>query len=103
MEIQTDVVATRLETARRELLDLGLRNPLLNYRLLRSRGLEVVDELPAEVFRILVQDGRTMSFLPALEDGAGDSEGQPEGEESGQPAARHSDTRLQTGLSSPEL
>ena len=103
MENQTDVVATRLETARRELLDLGLRNPLLNYRLLRSRGLEVVDELPAEVFRTLVQDGRTMSFLPALEDGAGDSEGQPEGEEPGQPAARHTGTRLQTGLSSAEL
>ena len=45
MENPTDLVATRLEAARKELLDLGLRNPLLNYRLLRSRGLEVVDEL----------------------------------------------------------
>ena len=103
MENQTDLVATRLEAARRELLDLGLRNPLLNYRLLRSRGLEVVDELPAEVLRILVQDGRTMSFLPASEDGAGDNVGQPEGQEPNQTAARHTDTRLQTGLSSAEL
>ena len=103
MESQTDLVATRLEAARREMLDLGLRNPLLNYRLLRSRGLEVVDELPAEIFRILVQEGRTMSFLPASEDGAGDSLGQPEDEEPDQPAARHTDTRLQTSLSSAEL
>ena len=33
-------VAAKLEAARRDLLDLGMRNPLLNYRLLRSRALE---------------------------------------------------------------
>ena len=103
MENQADVVATRLEAARRELLDLGLRNPLLNYRLLRSRGVEVLEESPAEVFRILVQEGRTMSFLPAVEDGAGDDLGQPEGEEADRPAGRHTDTRLQTGHSFAEL
>ena len=47
-----EVIAQRLEVSRRELLDLGLRNPLLNYRLLRARGLEVVDEIPALVFRL---------------------------------------------------
>ena len=103
MENQPDLVATRLEAARRELLDLGMRNPLLNYRRLRSRGLEVVDELPAEVFRILVQEARPMSFLPASENGDGDNLGQPEDAEPDQPAARHTDTRLQTGLSSAEL
>ena len=50
------VIAERLEVSRRELLDLGMRNPLLNYRLLRARGLEVVDEIPAQVFRLLVQE-----------------------------------------------
>src|SRR5262245_2234356 len=39
-------IATRLDAARRDLLDLGLRNTLLNYRPLRSRGVEVVDESP---------------------------------------------------------
>jgi len=33
-----------LEVARRDLLDLGLRNTLLNYRPLRAKGVEVVDE-----------------------------------------------------------
>jgi hypothetical protein len=40
-----------LEIARRELLDLGLRNTLLNYRPQRQKGVEVIDEKPAEVFR----------------------------------------------------
>ena len=63
----TEVIAQRLEISRRELLDLGLRNPLLNYRLLRARGLEVVDEIPALVFRQLVQQGRAMAFLPLMD------------------------------------
>ena len=37
-----------LEIARRDLLDLGLRNTLLNYRPLRSKGIEVIDEKPIE-------------------------------------------------------
>ncbi len=60
-----ETVAARLEAGRKELLDLGLRNPLLNYRPLRSRGVEVADELPAEVFRLLVRERRALSFAPA--------------------------------------
>jgi hypothetical protein len=60
-------ISSAIETSREELLDLGLRNPLLNYRSSRARGVEVVDELPAEVFRILVREGRPMSFEAALQ------------------------------------
>ncbi len=98
------VIRDRLEASRRELLDLGLRNPLLNYRLLRTRGLEVVDELPSQAYRILVEEGRSMSFLPVAEEEQGELIGQPaEDEDPDQPAARHTDTRLQTELPSPEL
>ena len=97
------VIRDGLEAARRELLDLGLRNPLLNYRLLRTRGLEVVDELPDQVHRILVEEGRTMSFLPSSEDQSYGTVGQPEEAERDAPVARHTDTRLQTALSSQEL
>jgi uncharacterized protein DUF4011 len=45
-----------LEIARRDLLDLGLRNNLLNYRSLRAKGVEVIDEMPAEIFRLLVKE-----------------------------------------------
>jgi hypothetical protein len=57
-----DAVGTRLKADRKDLLDLTLRNPLLSYKA-RSRGLDVVGESPAEVFRILVRERRKMSFL----------------------------------------
>ncbi len=57
----------RLEDARRSLLDLSRRNRLLNFRPRGRSALEVVDEVPEEVFRILVAEGRTMQFR-ALEE-----------------------------------
>jgi len=62
-----DPILSRLEHARRDLLDLGLRNSLINYRPLKSRGVEAVGESPIEVFRILVRDGKRMTFAPAPE------------------------------------
>jgi Protein of unknown function (DUF4011) len=68
-------VQIRLDAARKDLLDLGLRNSLLNYRLLRARGVEVIDELPAEVFRLLAREGKAMSFLPAPDPVSGANQG----------------------------
>jgi hypothetical protein len=65
MLIPEHQISRKLEAARRELLDLSLRNPLLNYRPLKSRGVEVVQEIPAEIYRLLVREGKAMSFLPA--------------------------------------
>jgi len=62
---QAVTVETALGEVRKELLDLGMRNPLLNYRLLKARGLEVFDERPADVYRMLVKDGLTLRFLPS--------------------------------------
>ena len=53
-----------LAEVRKDLLDFGLRNPLLNYRLLKTRGLEIPETSPAEVFRLLVSEGAELSFLP---------------------------------------
>ncbi len=60
-------VEKQVNIARNELLDLSLRNTLINYRALKSRGVEVVDELPAQIFRLLVSESRALSFLPAPE------------------------------------
>jgi hypothetical protein len=54
-----------LNQARRELLDLGLRNTLLNYRLTKGRGVEVVGHTAEEVFRRLVIEAEEFVFAPA--------------------------------------
>jgi very-short-patch-repair endonuclease len=53
----------KIELARRELLDLSLRNPLLNYRTLKKKGLDITDEKSLEIYRLLVEEGKTMAFL----------------------------------------
>jgi very-short-patch-repair endonuclease len=54
-----------LEEVRKDLLDLGLRNPLLNYRLLKSRGLESVRTNPSVLFDSLVTQGKELCFVSA--------------------------------------
>ena len=56
-------VLALLEKARKELLDLGFRNSLLNYRA-RSNRIDVVDELSDQVFKLLMTDGKQMCFAP---------------------------------------
>src|ERR1019366_7382779 len=97
-----------LEVARRDLLDLGLRNTLLNYRPLRAKGLEVVDEKPVEVFRLLVKEEKSLTFLPGPSGGlfadgsTGDDQlAQPGDDRNG--VARHKDLRLQTAYASAQL
>ena len=99
----------KLERERRALLDVGLRsNPLINYRPLRTSGLTIVDELPSEVFRILVTEERRMSFLSnpaAVSDQEDEGEilfKQPD-DDDGELAARYADTQLQTQYSSARL
>ncbi len=103
-----------LDRMRRSLLDLTRRNRLLNFKGTGRTSLAIVDELPAEVFRLLAAEGKTMQFL-AREEGeepAAPRETEPEWEstrfsdgsamvlaplEDG-PPARHFDLALQTGL-----
>jgi hypothetical protein len=63
-----DAINQRLEIARRELLDLTGRNRLLNTQRSSSRSsrLEIIDEISQEVYRHLVIDRKSMSFLSAL-------------------------------------
>jgi len=60
-----DPLNQKLDQARRDLLDLGLRNTLLNYQPLRTRGAEITGAVPAEVFRLLVTEGRALALRPA--------------------------------------
>lgn len=58
-------VARELERARQSLLDLTLRNRLLNYRPHRLRSIRVIDELPAEIYDALVLRERSLEFRSA--------------------------------------
>ncbi len=105
--VQTSLTGT-LEIARRDLLDLGLRNALLNYRPLRAKGVEVIAEKPVGVFRLLVREERSLTFRPA-EEGALTTDGTVSDDDLAQPgddlngAARHKDLRLQTACASAQL
>ncbi|AFL53335.1 very-short-patch-repair endonuclease [Sinorhizobium fredii] len=58
-------VEAKVERARTELLDFSARNRLLNVpRFSKSaKTVDIVDERAAEVFRVLVSEGKAMTFL----------------------------------------
>ncbi|WP_034828875.1 DUF4011 domain-containing protein, partial [Hyphomonas pacifica] len=62
---QLATIASTIEKLRLKLLDLSLRNPLLNFKFTK-RTLRLIDELPDQVFSSLI-DGRNFSFLPLPE------------------------------------
>lgn len=104
-------VEAKIERARTELLDLSARNRLLNVpRFSKSaKTIDVVDEKSAEIFRLLVTEGRAMTFLAGAK-GREPKDGEEaedlielalpdddERDESGR-LARHADTKLQTKM-----
>ncbi|WP_462264683.1 DUF3320 domain-containing protein [Mucilaginibacter sp.] len=58
-----DSIQAKLEASRKELLDLGLRNPLLNYKTLKGKGLKIVQEKSEFIFDILARQYKAMTFL----------------------------------------
>ena len=103
-----------LEKARKGLLDLGLRNRLLNFRLDSKRSIHAYDELPAQVFNVLVEQKKAMRFAPLKteekesplfsDEDAEYQLNQPD--ESSLPSdakTRHSDLALQTRLAGNAL
>lgn len=63
MPASTISLPDELERFRAKLLDLGLRNPLLNCRISKRRTLQLVDEDPDEVYRKLVIQEKSMTLL----------------------------------------
>jgi hypothetical protein len=116
----SDIILPRLDVARRDLLDLGLRNALVNHGT-RARQVRVVDERAQEIYCTLVKEGRAMVFDPLAEETAstavkatGDAAARVEEldwntllaqpEDGGDtPAQRHTDNHLQTALGSEAL
>ncbi len=57
-------VAKAIQDARQRLLDLSRRNRMINYRQRKTWTLQIIDELPAEVYDILVLREQAMQFKP---------------------------------------
>ncbi len=111
-------IPIEIEKSRRDVLDLSLRNSLLNFHPSKRRGLEVLDELSRELFRILVRNERVMYFLPtrrgqtgpeSLTDLPSDVPAEllallaKPAEDPNTTAARHTDNKLQTALTLTQL
>ena len=126
------VISQKLQSSRKELLDIGLRNNMLNFRK-TAKTLMVVDERSEEVFNILYRQEKAMTFAPmarkrlaelakaakpeeAGDDTASDEEllheldslgwssvaDEADEDEAGK-ARRHLDTRLQTAIDDERL
>jgi len=100
----------RLERTRQELLETGLRNRLIStpFGQSRSTRVDVVDEKTDEVFRLLVDERRSMSFLAMKKRSAGNDaatlfEGVESRDDDQSDESRHSDTKLQTPYESTTL
>ncbi|HET9931599.1 MAG TPA: DUF4011 domain-containing protein, partial [Polyangiaceae bacterium] len=80
-----------LERARRELLDLTARNRLLHVPRDRAKSgrIDIVRERADDIYRLLVNDGRSMSFLVSKE---------PRPEDAEEDEAAYTDDALQTSL-----
>ena len=109
--MEPEELLAEIEAARKELLDLGLRNPLINYRPLRAKGVETTGSNPARVFDVLVRRGRTVSFVaqpdedePAPQSLPGfNAPHWPDGDVLRDPTRNSPTNRLQTPYSSGEL
>jgi very-short-patch-repair endonuclease/DNA polymerase III delta prime subunit len=98
-----DSLLTKLEAARKELLDLGLRNPLLNYRASKSRGITIIKEKSSFIFDILVNHNKAMSFLADASKGDGKIEFAESDLSEAELLETYTDSKLQTNESDTTL
>ena len=62
-ETKTNEFNKIFDTSRKNLLDMGLRNNLLNFKEVK-RTIPIIDEDIGELYNILIVDENSMEFLP---------------------------------------
>lgn len=105
---QVRLLDRKLNEARKQLLETSTRSRLLHTPLgsPRAKILEVQGRLGEEVLRVLVRDGKAMSFLPSGYEGTADrvaARALPQPPDGAMVAPRNKDLKLQTALPSVEL
>lgn len=101
----TDLLSTRLGRWKQKLIDQTLHNPLLNFKPSRLTTIAVVDEKPAEVYRALQIQGKSMTFgaAPGARSGAKHSSVEFSLHDPKPSNEGHFDLKLQTGLTAEAL
>lgn len=62
-ESEGDAIRAQVDALKAKLLDLSLRNKMLNHRPSRRLGIQVVGESSREIHRMLVEEGKRMTFV----------------------------------------
>lgn len=98
-----EIIQPKLDASRKELLDLSLRNTLLNYKTPKARGLQIVQEKSISIYDILVKQAKAMTFLSKLD--KTDEDESFDLPELAEPEIHdaYNDTRLQTNESEQKL
>ena len=66
--VQSDnVITNKIIKWKEKLIDLTKRNRLLNFKGPKYASIQIIDEIPTEIFRILVANSKQMKFLPIKE------------------------------------
>ncbi len=96
--LQTMSIKEKLNQARKEILDLSLRNSLLNFRMPKARGAQIINESSNHLFRLFVTDEKSLYFRSLDKDLFSDTDGnlKPSNEKHELLEAAHSDSYLQT-------
>ena len=56
-------IEVKIGALRKNLLDLTMRNKLLNFKP-QVRSIRVVDEIPTEIYQLMVLEDKKMQFIP---------------------------------------
>ncbi len=59
-----DILFNKITKWKEKLIDLTKRNRLLNFKCSKNASIKIIDEIPIEIFKILVTHQKSMNFLP---------------------------------------
>ncbi|WP_457559109.1 DUF4011 domain-containing protein [Candidatus Harpocratesius sp.] len=65
---EKEILEYKIETWKNKLIDLSKRNRLLNFRPTKVTTIKIIDEIPSEIFKSMVNENNSFHFLPKEEE-----------------------------------